>query len=609
MWYIIYIIAKHRISRNIFNFLQHDILNNGNFKKKTSMHPYHSWRDLQTTIHNSLAIPLLHYYQKSTKKLCGALKYGQQTSSIFLGCVALFMITLCSPIEAYIEGPWLWMIASGGDIDSDQLAVASQGTLSENLVAEYGVNEGDSVGQLQWTRGRIFPEINCLFWQWGCYSDNVNSVVNRIGLSNDRGLNYHSAYALINIISSRERRNVAMGVGSDDAVKVWLNGKVVHINNVDRRTTGIQDLFRVNLKAGDNLLLIKVSDHLWNWGMFFEIYLEAGDFSTILPTKTSDISLALHLFKKYSVTLQDPEIQKVLPTVLAQLQEPEIQVLLTPFTINTVAENPDLLAQFGVRDEAVTFIKGSVGVRTMLRDPDFQILLQNPKALSEFAALVTGEESAVLPEERPLAADVDGNGSVNILDLVRIATRLGKTGPDPADVNRDGIVNIRDIVLAAALMGTEAGAPSAFAGIGVGHTQPPLRPEDIQLWLTQAQHFDLRDPTFQRGVIVLKHLMEALTPKKTGLLPNYPNPFNPETWIPYKLSKPGEVRITIYSVDGKLVRTLALGHQPAGVYQSKSRAAYWDGRNTLGERVASGLYFYTLTAGDFTATRPMLIRK
>lgn len=98
-------------------------------------------------------------------------------------------------------------------------------------------------------------------------------------------------------------------------------------------------------------------------------------------------------------------------------------------------------------------------------------------------------------------------------------------------------------------------------------------------------------------------------PKETVLLSNYPNPFNPETWIPYKLSKPAEVTVTIYAADGKLVRTLALGHQPVGVYRIKSRAVYWDGRNGVGEPVASGVYFYTLKAGDFTATRKMLIRK
>ena len=93
------------------------------------------------------------------------------------------------------------------------------------------------------------------------------------------------------------------------------------------------------------------------------------------------------------------------------------------------------------------------------------------------------------------------------------------------------------------------------------------------------------------------------------LLANYPNPFNPETWIPYQLSASADVSVLIYAVDGRLVRRLDLGHQVAGVYRSRSRAAYWDGRNAFGERVASGLYFYTLTAGDFTATRKMLIRK
>ena len=103
---------------------------------------------------------------------------------------------------------------------------------------------------------------------------------------------------------------------------------------------------------------------------------------------------------------------------------------------------------------------------------------------------------------------------------------------------------------------------------------------------------------------------ESPTPaEETTLLANYPNPFNPETWIPYQLAVPAEVRISIYAADGRLVRTLALGHQSTGVYQSKGRAAYWDGKNAQGEPVASGLYFYTLATGDFTATRKLLIRK
>ena len=98
-------------------------------------------------------------------------------------------------------------------------------------------------------------------------------------------------------------------------------------------------------------------------------------------------------------------------------------------------------------------------------------------------------------------------------------------------------------------------------------------------------------------------------PLKTELLANYPNPFNPETWIPYQLAEPTDVTLRIHAVGGHRVRTLALGHQPAGMYQSRSRAVYWDGKNEFGEPVASGVYFYTLTAGDFTATRKLLIRK
>ena len=98
-------------------------------------------------------------------------------------------------------------------------------------------------------------------------------------------------------------------------------------------------------------------------------------------------------------------------------------------------------------------------------------------------------------------------------------------------------------------------------------------------------------------------------PVETALFPNYPNPFNPETWIPYQLAEATDVTLRIYDVTGREVRQLALGHRPAGVYYSRGRAAHWDGRNEIGEKVASGLYFYTLTAGEFTATGKMLIQK
>ena len=114
------------------------------------------------------------------------------------------------------------------------------------------------------------------------------------------------------------------------------------------------------------------------------------------------------------------------------------------------------------------------------------------------------------------------------------------------------------------------------------------------------------------GNVLVSHLdllFISMIPQKTGLLSNYPNPFNPETWIPYQLAKPAEVTLTISAADGKVVKTFEVGYQPAGFYQDRSRAVYWDGRNEVDERVASGLYFYTLSAGEFTATRKMIILK
>ena len=213
-------------------------------------------------------------------------------------------------------------------------------------------------------------------------------------------------------------------------------------------------------------------------------------------------------------------------------------------------------------------------------------------------------ENAEITESQQLSGDVNGDGTVNIADLVLVASNLGKTGQNAADVNGDGVVNIADLVLVAGALGSTATAPSLHLQ-SVG-TLPAV---DVQQWLSEAQQLNLTDAASQRGIQFLEQLLAALTPKETALLANYPNPFNPETWIPYHLAKDADVTLTIYAIDGQVVRTLALGHQPAGMYQARSRAAYWDGRNAFGEPVASGVYFYTLTAGDFTATRKMLIRK
>ena len=203
-----------------------------------------------------------------------------------------------------------------------------------------------------------------------------------------------------------------------------------------------------------------------------------------------------------------------------------------------------------------------------------------------------------------IVGDIDRNGVVNIQDLAIVNARFGQRGENSADLNGDGLVDIVDLVLVAAAFDEEAAAPSLYP-----QALELFTAADVRQWLNQAQGLHLTDPTFQRGIRFLEQLLTVLAPKETTLLPNYPNPFNPETWIPYRLAEDAFVTLTIYDSSGRIVRTLDVGHRVAAFYESRSKAIHWDGRNEIGEQVASGVYFYHLSAGNYSATRKMLILK
>jgi hypothetical protein len=213
-------------------------------------------------------------------------------------------------------------------------------------------------------------------------------------------------------------------------------------------------------------------------------------------------------------------------------------------------------------------------------------------------------ENGAVTEPPQLVGDVNRDGVVTIQDLVLVGSNFGKTGANRADVNGDGVVDIVDLVKVAGALGQTATAPALQR-----EALAMLTPADVKRWLTQARGLDLTDATVQRGISVLEQLLSALTPKETALLPNYPNPFNPETWIPYHLAHAADVTLTIYNTKGVVVRRFELGHQPAGYYTARAKAAYWNGRNANGESVASGVYFYQLRAGGYSALRRMVILK
>ncbi len=198
--------------------------------------------------------------------------------------------------------------------------------------------------------------------------------------------------------------------------------------------------------------------------------------------------------------------------------------------------------------------------------------------------------------------DVNGDGVVDMRDLVLVAGRLGLSAVNPADVNGDGTVNTLDLVLVAGM------ADDSMVSLPmVSNGEMMLHTTQVREWLEESRRLDLADPAIPRGIEYLQNLLEAVTPERTALLPNFPNPFNPETWIPYQLARDSVVRISIYSSTGILVRHLDLGLQPEGYYTDKHYAAYWDGRNDGGELLASGVYIYVFHAGSYHSARHMAI--
>ena len=201
--------------------------------------------------------------------------------------------------------------------------------------------------------------------------------------------------------------------------------------------------------------------------------------------------------------------------------------------------------------------------------------------------------------------DVNRDGTVDNTDASLVAAALGESPPSNPrlDVNGDGMVNFLDLLLVFDNRDNANAAPVAISKL------PNVSRQEIQNQIEQLLASDNHSATAQFTLAYLQNLLEVVTPEKTRLLANYPNPFNPETWIPYQLATSSNVQITIYNSAGREVRTLSLGHQSKGYYTDRNSAAYWDGRNAIGEQVSSGVYFYTLTADQVSATRKMLILK
>ena len=566
--------------------------------------------------------------------------------------------------SAMTDSEYLWMVVpthdaseTGISAEIDSLALSSNAVVSESDIALTGVTQDDTLGNLSWTSGKIQPgkvcppgETTCSLGLLGgllggggcsqiCYSNNLNNTLSGIGLVSGENTIGHTAYAFTYINSAINQRG-EIYLRSSDAVKVWLNGEIVYTQSTNTfapEYASQRHSFPVTLKTGSNPLLVKIRQSEKYW----DLNIDGLDTVGLIPT-TSTFKIAAEE-TELTPTTAEGTIVEIKPlssasTAVGEKMEVNLNIIggkgvagyqATVRFDTTVlgyvsSVNGDYLpaGAFFVEPKlegdliklSAASVAGESSGDGRLATLTFEVIAVKTSTLTLSDVLLTNKagetfapqvENAEITEPAGRKEDVNGDSIVNIADLVLVASSLGKTGQNAADVNGDGQVNIADLVLVAGALGTATAAPSLLHP----DTLETLTSADVRQWLSQAQHLSPTDAMSRRGVVFLEQLLVVLTPKETALLANYPNPFNPETWIPYQLSKAADVTLTIYAVNGQVVRRLALGHQAAGIYQNRSRAAYWNGRNAVGEPVASGLYFYTLTAGDFTATRKMLIRK
>ena len=503
-----------------------------------------------------------------------------------------------------IDASWLWVVLpySQPSGREDLLSRASGGAVTEVEVATHGAIEGQAVGEDVWTSRRLAPT----------GGDNVDQM---LGNRDDTFRFSHMLYGTVSLYSPREQETT-MYVGSHNDFKVWLNGTLIYQSLRYHSSADYTDFLPVTLKQGRNVLLVAIEA---NYNAFFGF--EVGTEYTVGTGIGYAFSKTpIHIGDTFDVDIRAENVTDLAgwqfdiafnPAILEVVDVSEGDFLksdggATFFRRGGVDNTNGVITEFSAARITSGGASGSGSVLQVRfkakSDGETKLALQNFLfgSVTEESIPAAPLEIHITVEERLLTGDVNRDGVVNILDLIRVAQQLGKNVPpnSSADVNGDGVVNIFDLTLVAQGI---AGAAAPAAG--------SVNAATIEAWIADARLADDGSIAFRQGIANLESLLATLIPQETALHANYPNPFNPETWIAYQLAAPAEVTLTIYDMRGGTVRRLEVGHQAAGMYRSRSRAAYWDGRNGRGEPVASGLYFYTLRAGEFAATRKMLIRK
>jgi hypothetical protein len=301
-----------------------------------------------------------------------------------------------------------------------------------------------------------------------------------------------------------------------------------------------------------------------------------------------------------------------------------LNLIGVPLQTSQVSVVSDLLKLPGMRDNATSIIVAADGEFQVVTQPgdDGDVQITGGKsfivaARTDSQAEIIGSPWQMSPIELEAIYSVGTSPSIQITDQTPVFSVNGQVRERNDTIStKNLVITIHNRTTNAILTSESRNYQVTF--VDILHQQAAKVGDFLEVSATiKDNHFRINPIEYQITVedvacssVQLPNLIVYEVPRYTELFANYPNPFNPETWIPYQLSSNGDISIQIHNVDGQLVRSVELGYRLPGIYTHRSKAAYWDGRNDNGETVAGGLYFYTLKIDDsYVQTRKMIIVK
>ena len=405
--------------------------------------------------------------------------------------------------------------------------------------------------------------------------------------------------------------------------------KAVAVDGIAKAVESVGDLYDALGGANAVNLLITHSPETQLWHSYLG---DSGRGSTADAVLTADLGIIAVMDKAVTLRLEgaglgapilSPSYGSALQRQASITLRPGANLVDVPFNDSRIARVSDLYALDGIRDNVTAVI--------ILNSGEVKVVAQ---AGDDGDVPITGGQSFVMYAKANATVAISGKvwnnisevgtvppdaiPGIEVGDATPVLALSGSIVDEVTGLGKEGFhVTVKNLST-----GREVSAVTGAGGVGYQFTVVDFETAraaqigDIlevsaqapeRLIRVQPMRHTVTPSEVKRSQIQLAALVARVIPSGTSLLPNYPNPFNPETWIPYRLAWDSDVTLTIFDRSGRVVRMLEVGHRIAGFYESADRAIYWDGRNQFGEQVANGVYFYTLTAKDFTGTRRMVI--